>query len=291
MELCPATVTDLGLRARPAIQLEDSAPAGSTSSAVSAQSVLQDTMASPTADVSNVPRKCSAICSVANIFSNTSSLPSAVCECGRRLCDEVTGKCICPPQTVKPSCEVCQAQTFNYHPLLGCDDCECSPTGITDVTRPDCDSLTGQCTWVKTYNRHICDRSEHVQLDLPSESLYLTLYFSSCKPRIGGRQCDRCAPGYYRFPECIPCNCNRDGVTPDVCHPDTGRCLCKVTLVDLKPPPWIFLSWCRVALSCIVVIFAEKCCWHQVWLLQGRLLLLWPLQPSRLHQLLLFWGN
>ncbi|XP_056913723.1 LOW QUALITY PROTEIN: laminin subunit alpha-3-like [Takifugu flavidus] len=123
------------------------------------------------------------------------------CECGRRLCDEVTGKCICPPQTVKPSCDVCQAQTFSYHPLLGCDGCECSPTGIDDVTRPDCDRLTGQC---------------------------------NCKPRIGGRRCDRCAAGYYRFPECLPCNCNRDGVTPDVCHPDSGRCLCKKNVAGSK---------------------------------------------------------
>lgn len=145
MELCRATVTDSVLRVRPAIQLEDSAPAGSTSSAVSAPSVLQDTTASPTADVSNVPHECSTICNVANICSNAFSLPSAACECGRRLCDEVTGKCICPPQTVKPSCEVCQAQTFSYHPLLGCDSCECSPTGIKDVTKPDCDHLTGQC--------------------------------------------------------------------------------------------------------------------------------------------------
>nr|XP_020451525.1 laminin subunit alpha-3 [Monopterus albus] len=114
------------------------------------------------------------------------------CECGRRLCDEVTGRCICPPQTVKPACDVCQDQTFSYHPLLGCEGCECSPNGIQ--SGPDCDRITGQC---------------------------------SCKPRIGGRQCDRCAAGYYRFPDCVPCNCNRGGVTPDVCHPDTGRCLCK----------------------------------------------------------------
>lgn len=142
MELCPATATDPGLRARPAIQLEDSATVGSTSSAVSAQSVLQDTTASPTADVSNVPHKCFRHL---QLSSDTSSLPCAACECARRLCDEVTGKCICPPQTVKPSCDVCQAQTFSYHPLLGCDGCECSPAGIKDVTRPDCDQLTGQC--------------------------------------------------------------------------------------------------------------------------------------------------
>lgn len=53
--LCPATVTDPGLRARAAIQLGDSAPADSTSSGAGAQSVLRDSTASPTADVSQAP--------------------------------------------------------------------------------------------------------------------------------------------------------------------------------------------------------------------------------------------
>ncbi|XP_029308567.1 LOW QUALITY PROTEIN: laminin subunit alpha-3-like [Cottoperca gobio] len=123
------------------------------------------------------------------------------CECGRRLCDEVTGSCICPPQTVKPACDVCQSQTFSYHPLLGCEGCECSPNGIKANAGPDCDRTTGQC---------------------------------SCKPRIGGRQCDRCAAGYYRFPDCVPCNCNKGGVTADICHPDTGRCLCKKNVAGVK---------------------------------------------------------
>ncbi|KAM6919501.1 laminin subunit alpha-3-like [Lycodopsis pacificus] len=123
------------------------------------------------------------------------------CECGRRLCDEVTGRCICPPQTVKPACDVCQGQTFSYHPLLGCEGCECSPNGIKANAGLDCDLITGQC---------------------------------SCKPRIGGRQCDRCAAGYYRFPDCVPCSCNRGGVTADICHPDTGRCLCKRNVAGVK---------------------------------------------------------
>ncbi|XP_038586954.1 laminin subunit alpha-3-like [Micropterus salmoides] len=67
------------------------------------------------------------------------------CECGRRLCDEVTGRCICPPQTVKPTCDVCQSQTFSYHPLLGCEGCECSPNGIRANAGLDCDRTTGQC--------------------------------------------------------------------------------------------------------------------------------------------------
>nr|DBA24358.1 TPA: hypothetical protein GDO54_012028 [Pyxicephalus adspersus] len=116
------------------------------------------------------------------------------CNCGRRLCDEVTGRCICPPQTVKPSCEVCEQQSFNYHPLLGCEGCNCSTTGIVQPFRPECDGISGQCR---------------------------------CKPRITGRQCERCAPGYFRFPDCIPCNCNPDGTHSQICDHHTGVCLCK----------------------------------------------------------------
>ncbi|XP_005476398.1 laminin subunit alpha-3 isoform X5 [Oreochromis niloticus] len=123
------------------------------------------------------------------------------CDCGRRLCDEVTGRCICPPQTVRPACDVCQNQTFSYHPLLGCENCECSPSGIAANAGAQCDRNTGQC---------------------------------SCKPRIGGRKCDRCAPGYYRFPDCVPCDCNQGGVTSNVCDPDTGRCLCKRNVAGVR---------------------------------------------------------
>ncbi|KAI1902257.1 hypothetical protein AGOR_G00042840 [Albula goreensis] len=123
------------------------------------------------------------------------------CNCGRRLCDEVTGQCICPPQTVQPACDECVIYTFSYHPLLGCEGCDCSPIGITSTAGENCDPSTGQCT---------------------------------CKERIEGRQCDHCSPGYYRFPECIPCDCNVGGVVPDVCHPETGECLCKKNVVGAK---------------------------------------------------------
>ncbi|XP_066575649.1 laminin subunit alpha-3 isoform X1 [Amia ocellicauda] len=123
------------------------------------------------------------------------------CNCGRRLCDEVTGQCICPPQTVRPSCDVCQLQTFAYHPLVGCEGCNCSHHGIISSAITDCDRGSGQCT---------------------------------CKPRIAGRQCDRCAVGYYRFPECVPCDCNQGGTQPEVCDPQTGQCLCKKNVVGRR---------------------------------------------------------
>nr|XP_056710908.1 laminin subunit alpha-3 [Euleptes europaea] len=116
------------------------------------------------------------------------------CTCGRRLCDDVTGKCICPPETVKPRCEVCLKQHFSYHPLAGCEACNCSSEGIVNVADPECDKIDGQC---------------------------------KCRLGITGRQCDRCAPGSYGFPDCKPCRCNRGGTEPAICNPQSGVCLCK----------------------------------------------------------------
>lgn len=130
-----------------------------------------------------------------------------------------------------------------------------------------------------------------------------SVVFCSCKPRIGGRKCDRCAAGFYRFPDCLPCKCNQSGVTPQVCHPDTGRCLCKVSLFfflsfELELP--FFLNLVKV-ISCsltpspgssvVAAMFVDECCWCQVWHLSAGFLLLWPVQPSRLYQLLLLQGH
>ncbi|KAH0517395.1 Laminin subunit alpha-3 [Microtus ochrogaster] len=116
------------------------------------------------------------------------------CNCGRRLCEEVTGKCICPPRTVRPQCEVCEVNAFNFHPLAGCEACNCSRKGTVEATISECDRNSGQCR---------------------------------CKPRITGQRCDRCAPGFHHFPECVPCSCHRDGTEPNVCDPGTGACVCK----------------------------------------------------------------
>lgn len=115
------------------------------------------------------------------------------CNCGTRLCEPVTGDCICPPRTVLPECTQCEPQTFGCHPVVGCEVCNCSRPGIIS---PDvsCDTLSGQCR---------------------------------CKNNIVGRQCDRCAPGFYGYPNCRPCDCNEAGTEEEVCDSFTGQCLCK----------------------------------------------------------------
>uniref|UniRef100_A0A8C2ZNF1 Laminin subunit alpha-5 n=1 Tax=Cyclopterus lumpus TaxID=8103 RepID=A0A8C2ZNF1_CYCLU len=115
------------------------------------------------------------------------------CNCGTRLCEPVTGDCICPPRTVLPECTKCEPQTFGCHPLVGCEVCNCSRSGI--VT-PDvnCDTFSGQCR---------------------------------CKDNVVGRKCDRCAPGFYGYPNCRLCDCNEAGTEEEVCDSFTGQCLCK----------------------------------------------------------------
>lgn len=51
-----------------------------------------------------------------------------------------------------------------------------------------------------------------------------------CRNNIVGRQCDRCATGFYGYPNCRPCDCSEAGTEKDVCDSITGRCLCKVPL-------------------------------------------------------------
>ncbi|XP_076132765.1 laminin subunit alpha-5 isoform X1 [Alosa pseudoharengus] len=115
------------------------------------------------------------------------------CNCGTRLCEPVTGECICPPRTMRPECIQCEPETFGCHPLVGCEQCNCSRPGVTsqDIR---CDTQSGQCR---------------------------------CKNNIIGRQCDRCAPGFYGYPNCRPCDCNEAGTESDICDSNTGRCLCK----------------------------------------------------------------
>ncbi|XP_069382509.1 laminin subunit alpha-5 isoform X2 [Paralichthys olivaceus] len=115
------------------------------------------------------------------------------CNCGSRLCEPVTGDCICPPRTLRPECTQCEPQTFGCHPLVGCEVCNCSRPGI-DSPDVSCDTLSGQCR---------------------------------CKNNIVGRQCDRCAPGFYGYPNCRPCDCNEAGTEEEVCDSFTGQCLCK----------------------------------------------------------------
>ena len=66
-------------------------------------------------------------------------------------------------------------------------ECNCDPQGSRDNL---CDVYNGQC---------LCRSTQ-----------------------IVGRQCERCARGFYSFPRCLPCSCNGRA---DECDERTGDCI------------------------------------------------------------------
>uniref|UniRef100_A0A1I7X379 Laminin EGF-like domain-containing protein n=1 Tax=Heterorhabditis bacteriophora TaxID=37862 RepID=A0A1I7X379_HETBA len=68
-------------------------------------------------------------------------------------------------------CENCTENAWNYHPLMGCNLCECSDIGSIDGK---CDTNTGQVR---------------------------------CRKEYVGLKCDRCTHGFFNFPKCEPCDC------------------------------------------------------------------------------------
>lgn len=121
------------------------------------------------------------------------------------------GRCQeCRDNTDGPHCEKCKQGYYfdtatKQCQLCGCDaiGTETSSSGFSlfsfgapspNNTLPDCDVM-GQC---------------------------------KCKPRVGGRTCDRCLEGYFGVHDgCKKCDCDPIGCTESICDPSDGRCLCK----------------------------------------------------------------
>ena len=114
------------------------------------------------------------------------------CECP--FCDEVTGTCDCPANTVGPNCGVCRQGYCFFDPIRGCQSCQCDRIGV-ESNNLACDPTSCQCT---------------------------------CKPSHKGLRCNECAKGFHGYPLCWPCDCDPRGVTEAVCDVNYGKCICKV---------------------------------------------------------------
>ncbi|CAH8616947.1 unnamed protein product [Schistosoma rodhaini] len=134
--------------------------------------------------------------------SESGCKPCLPCPNGQ-VCDQITGKCICPPNTEGDRCDKCIAGSWDYNPVIGCKNCNCSIDGSVIGLEDQCDLITGQCT---------------------------------CKPEFSGRACNECSKGYYGYPDCRKCNCDMRGTawgnlsisdTVVPCNPIDGQCNCK----------------------------------------------------------------
>nr|CAB3263372.1 laminin subunit alpha-5 [Phallusia mammillata] len=106
------------------------------------------------------------------------------------------GVCInCTHNTAGINCELCAAGYWrpshvDPHDPNGCRPCDCDSA----YTVGSCEPNTGRCY---------------------------------CKVQYAGDRCDRCAPGYYDFPECRLCDCYYNGTLDGVCLPINDACPCK----------------------------------------------------------------
>lgn len=136
------------------------------------------------------------------------------CDCNHNVdpnaignCDRTTGECLrCVDNTDGFHCERCKSGFFGDALALkkpgeppNCRPCQCYPVGtnLDDQTYlPICNGFTGDC---------------------------------SCKPHVVGRDCDKCADGYFNLDSgdgCEPCNCDSIGSQNATCHVLTGQCNC-----------------------------------------------------------------
>jgi laminin gamma 1 len=140
--------------------------------------------------------------------------PCQKCQCNKNVdsnaignCDSLTGECLrCIDNTDGFNCERCKSGFFGDALALkkpgdppSCQPCQCYPVGTNlndDTYLPICNGFTGDC---------------------------------SCKPHVVGRDCDKCADGYFNIDSgqgCEPCNCDATGSQNATCHVLTGQCFC-----------------------------------------------------------------
>lgn len=119
------------------------------------------------------------------------------CDCPTGNCNYITGECTRPPNTEDDGPMHCLDKFYGFHPIYGCDECNCELNGTVDRD-PVCDKENGQC---------------------------------KCRNSIDGRKCDKCKAGFYEYPVCNACDCHEEGSLAQICDPQSSQCLCKENIV------------------------------------------------------------
>lgn len=118
-------------------------------------------------------------------------------------CDPESGRCVCPSLSKGSDCQQCYPNAWGWQHKKGCEVCDCDHSGAIGQS---CDLYTGQCV---------------------------------CREGFTGRRCEQCASGYFGYPMCDRCNCNRDGSiaansSQAIACDDSGQCPCKRYVQGVK---------------------------------------------------------
>jgi laminin alpha 3/5 len=115
------------------------------------------------------------------------------CNCLSGSCNDITGKCDCPINVDEKTCNTCLDNYYGFHPKSGCEDCDCELASTVNASNY-CHKESGQC---------------------------------QCLFNTDGRRCDQCRNGFFSYPRCLECRCNKNGTTDEICDPQTAQCKCK----------------------------------------------------------------
>ncbi|KAB0376750.1 hypothetical protein FD755_011194 [Muntiacus reevesi] len=131
-----------------------------------------------------------------------------LCQCNDNIdpnavgnCNRLTGECLkCIYNTAGFYCDRCKDGFFGNplapNPADKCKACDCNPYG-TVKQQSSCNPVTGQC---------------------------------ECLPRVTGRDCGACDPGFYNLQSgqgCERCDCHALGSTNGQCDIHSGQCECQ----------------------------------------------------------------
>ncbi|KAL3317530.1 hypothetical protein Ciccas_003822 [Cichlidogyrus casuarinus] len=175
-------------------------------------------------------------------------------ENGQLICNMYSGKCQCKHNTIAgDKCDKCQENYWGFSEN-GCKQCQnCGP-------KYRCDPKTGECICPEGSEKGpsgLCDQCSNGYFYDSSRGECITVLIKSCncheagtergqcdvngkcKCKLGydGAQCNECKMGYFGFPGCEPCNCNKAGsfISESIKDIDSalvpcdseGKCLCK----------------------------------------------------------------
>ncbi|CAM5165168.1 unnamed protein product [Natator depressus] len=147
------------------------------------------------------------------------------CQCNSNIdpsdpaaCDPRSGQCLrCLHHTDGPRCAACRPGYHGNAPQRSCRRCTCNQLGTLPAHCASgtcyCDQLTGSCP---------------------------------CRVHVVGKNCDQCAPGFWRFggeQGCEPCSCHPAHSLQQGCNMFTGQCPCRPgfggrTCADCQEEHW-----------------------------------------------------